>query len=63
MKLTAKGAEESELTFTDLGRDFEAIFYQGIDGDVIAQFKQFVFCNHHLPGGETFQNGPETGFR
>jgi len=42
LKLTAEGAEESELALGDLGRHFESLRYQGIDGDVIAQFKQFV---------------------
>jgi len=42
LKLTAEGAEEPEMAFADLGGHFESLRYQGIDGDVIAQLKEFV---------------------
>jgi len=42
LKLTAKGTEESEPAFTDLGRHVQSLLDQDIDGDVIAQFKQLV---------------------
>ena len=42
LKLTAERAEESKLAFADLGRQFQSLLDQCIDGDVIAQFKQFV---------------------
>jgi len=30
------------MAFTDLGRYFQAVLYQGVDGNVITQFKQLV---------------------
>jgi len=42
LKLTAKRAEKAEMAFTDLGRHFQAVFYQSVDGDVISQLKQLV---------------------
>jgi hypothetical protein len=42
LKLTTKRAEKAEMAFTDLGRHFQAVFYQSVDGNVITQFKQLV---------------------
>jgi hypothetical protein len=43
LKLTAERAEEPEMAFAGFGRHFESLRYQGIDGDVIAQLKEFVW--------------------
>jgi hypothetical protein len=42
LKLTTKWAEKAEMAFTDLGRQFQAVFYQSVDGDRITQLKQLV---------------------
>jgi len=37
------GAEKAEMAFTDLGRHFQAVFYQSVDGgcDYAAQTTRF----------------------
>jgi len=42
LKLSAKRAKKAKMAFTDLGRHFQAVLYQGVDRDVITQFKQLV---------------------
>jgi hypothetical protein len=57
LKFAAKRAEKAEMAFTDFGRYFQSLLYQGVNWDVVSQFKQLVlgkaFHVSSLPGSQS----------
>ena len=57
LKLAAKRAEKAEMAFTDLGRYFQTVLYQGANWNVVSQFKQLVlgkaFHVSSFPGSQS----------